>query len=653
MDDDSDTAFNNLKNTDVGLSETLINANESKKTFKQLVLTVLFTLLTVVTAFIPGLSDVLDISLKSFFTLGAVIMGYQVYHKAAKDICKKRITTDVMLTFCTFVSFLFAIFTGLHMFNNAIIINSDFYFVVTVINLCGMLFGNYVKSKLGKRSGDAVAKLRDFIPKKVEIVREGIVETVDFKSIQPNDIAKIMPGEKIPFDGLVVEGITKVDESALTGKNIPVNKTVGNTVYAGSINKYGEIVIKCLYNPEENLVSRIIKSAQKEFEGSFKRKNITERTTEKYFAFVFVISLAIGILFKVLHFAPIDALMFSVMTFILACPMSFAFTEPLLLACVISKAGKDDIVFKNPEVVAFLNDSDIFAFDKEGTLTNGEHTITDFCILGDFSEKEILEYAASIESVTDHPICDAIFDYAFLQGVSPVKPESVVMLDDGVIKAVVSGKEVALGESLIFDDVVDKYINLYNKLKKEGKTVAFISVDSKPAAIIAAKDSYRVGAVEFMKFLSDNGIEIHCLADADSNAENFPDTRAKIIKSLKSKGKTVVMIGDGVNDTLAFLSSDIAITVGNANDTALEAADVVIESNDFSDIVKAINIGNAYKKIAWQNIAAAITVSFILLGGAFASVLSGLNFLGLEVILADLICVLTVLINTRRIVRDK
>jgi len=656
MDDDSDTEFNflNDKNQDVNLCGNIIKTEESIKAFKRLAACALFAFLTVVTAFVPGLSDELDFLLKSVFTVCTIIIGYNVCKKAAKDVFKKKITAEVMLTVCTFLSFAFAIFTALHILKDTIIINSDFYFVVAVINMCGMLFGDYVRNRLKNRSEYTLEKLRDFLPDEIRVMRDGYEKIIEFKDILPDDIARVLPGEKIPFDGIVVDGVTTVDESALTGKNIPVSKSADSNVYAGSINKYGEIVIKSLHTAEDNLVSKLIKSSQKELAKGSCRKNITERTTEKYFVFVLLLSLIIGIVFKTLHFSTIDSLLFAVMSFILACPMTFAFAEPLLLACVISKSNKENIVFKNPEVVAYLNDSNIFAFDKEGTLKTGEYAVTDFHVLGDFLEKDVLKYAASVELVTDHPICDAVFDYAFLRGISPEKPEGVTMFDDGTIRAIVSGKEVLLGERVIFDgEGIDKYLNIYEKLKKEGKMVAFISVDSKPAAIIAAKDSYKEGAVEFMKFLADKGIEVHCLTDANKNAENFPDVRAKTIKSLKSKGKTVVMIGDGVNDTLAFLYSDIAIAAGSANDTALEAADVVIASDDFSDIVKAINIGNSYKKIAWMNIAFTITVSLALLSGAFVSLLSGLNYLGLEVLLAAAICVLTVLINTRRIVRDK
>jgi len=660
MDDDSDTAnsfVNNVETVDDSFNGILVNTPESKSAFKRLIICSVFAFLTVVTVFVPGLNVLVDTSLKALFTVCSIAAAYKVYLKAIKDIFKKKITADVVLGVCTFVSFVFAIFTGFHLFKDAILINSDFYFVVTVINLWAMMLGAYLKTRLKNRSADALAKLDGFLPEKVRILAEGHEEIVDLKSVRSGSYAKVLPGETIPFDGIVVEGETSVDESALTGKDIPVDKVKDDIVYAGGINKYGEITVKSLYNGRESLVFRLIQSAKRELENGPEQKSITERTSEKYLILITLLSAVIGAVFAWLHFAPVDALLFAVMTFILACPMTFAFAEPLLLASVVSKANKENVLFRNPEVVTFLNDSGVFVFDKEAVLSTGDYTITDFQILGDFHENEVLEYASGIESVTEHLMSDAIFDYIFSKGIPQVIPDEVTKLDNGAVKAVMSGKEIVFGDRLSFDDkFFEKYLNMCEKLEKEGKIIAFLSVDSVPAAIIAAKDSYKPGALEFINYLDSKGIEIQSFASnyiSDDEKESFPDARVGKIKALKSKGKTVVMIGDGVNDALSFVSADIAISVGNENLARFDTADVVIPSNDFSDIVKALNIGNAYKNIAKQNIVSAIAVNIILLIGAFASVFSGYSYIGPEVLVAALISIFTVFVNTRRIMKDK
>ena len=323
----------------------------------------------------------------------------------------------------------------------------------------------------------------------------------------------------------------------------------------------------------------------------------------------------------------------------------------------------ENIIIQNPNVVSVLNSTDVFAFDKSGTLTVGEHIITDVYTFGGHTEKQVLEYAVSIESVTDHPLSDAIFEYAFSQGISEKKVDDLKTLGGEGVRAVIDGKEVLLGDYTIFD-MPTECEAVYKKLLDEEKTVAFMVIDSVPAALIAAADSYKEGALELLAALKKSGIKTHLLADdvlegTDTLAceiyedgdvsESFPDVKALRIKSIKSAGNSVAMVGDGINDTVALIIADVAISVGTATAAALEASDIIIKSDNLSDIMKVINLSKLYTSISQQNIVLSTVFNLLLIPFVLLTGVRGMLHLSESVLIVAVLSVFAVIINTLRV----
>lgn len=671
MDDGSDTAYSILnkqeKSDSIRFYDILIKTNEGKSAFVRFAVCTVFSLLTIISSILPAMPYVLEIFFKEFFCLCAMVTSIGVYIRGVKQIFKLRITADVLAMLCTLVSYSFAVITGMHWFEGGITVDNDFCFIITTIVLSGMMFGDFVKNGLKNRSHDAVDRLCEFIPKNVEILRDGQIVKTKFESICRGDCAKIFPGDKIPFDAVVVEGETTVDESALTGESAPVKKEKGNNVYAGSINKYGEITIESVGNAENCLIYKLICMAKKELENEFERTGITEKALGIYLplAVLFSVIIAISCFFKGAGIAV--AVAAGAMCFSLSCPVAIAFAEPILSLMMVSKAYKNNILIQNPNTVAVLSDIDVFAFDKSGTLTRGEHIVTDVYTLEGYSENEILEYAVSIESVTEHPISDAIFEYAYSRGISEKRVDNLKDICSSGVKAVIDGKDICFGDYSFFEkEVFEKYESVYQKLNSENKTVAFITVDSIPAAIIAAEDSYKPGVSKLITTLNKSGIEVQMLVDEqkesntsesiyteESNfSESFADVKALKIKSIKAEGKSVAMVGDGINDTVALIAADVGISVGGATAAALEAADIVLFTDDVSDIIKVLKLGKLYHKTAMQNIILSLIFNFLLLIAGGLSDLFGFVHLSEPVIATAVVSVLSVFVNTWR-VRNK
>ena len=581
-----------------------------------------------------------------------MLTAFNVYLRGVKAFLKRKPTTDLLSAVCTFASYAYAVVTGFHWFESGVILDNDFCFIITVTVLTGMLFGDFVKSGLKSRSNDAVERLCEFVPERIEIFRNGQTVNVEFEYVRRGDYAKVLPGEKIPFDAVVEKGETTVDESPLTGESTPVAKAAGSKVFAGSINKYGEITVKSVCNGEDCLICRLIRMAKNELDLEEERNGITERAIGFYLPFVVIFALVIGFGAKVMGFAVSDAVAVGTVVFGLACPVALAFVEPVLTLMIVNKAYKSKILIQNPNVVSILNDVTVFAFDKSGILTDGEYEISDVIVFEGFSEQKITEYAISIESASNHPISDAIFDYAYKKGIQAKKLENIEILGNGSIKAIVDGSEVCFGDYPLFE-IPTAYEAVYDRLKNDDKLITVITVNSKIAAIIAAKESYKPEVEKIISKLENDGIKAHILSEytrkADALEDSFPDAKADKIRDLKSEGNCVAMIGDGINDTVALISADVGISVGSATPAALEASDIIIASDDISDIVKVINYSKLHKKTAKQNIALSIAFNLILLLSSLFMEFYRMAELSKPVLLTAFVSVLLVFINTWRV----
>lgn len=645
MDSDSDTAFNNYENFNGSFYDVLIKTKSGKCSFKRFLLCVFFALCTIVCALVPGLNYSLEFVLKALFCLLAMLTAYNVYLSGIKAAFKRKPTTDLLSTVCTLVSYVYAIITGFHWFENGVILDNDFCFIIIVTVLTGVLFGDFVKNGLKNRSNDAVERLCEFIPENIEVFRDGQSVSIEFEYVRSGDCAKVMPGDKIPFDAVVQSGETMVDESPLTGKITPVKKELGSKVFAGSINKYGEIIIKSTCSGDECLISRLIRIAKNELEFEEERNGLTERIISFYLPFVVFFALIVALGTKIIGFTVYDAIASGSVVFGLTCPVALAFVEPLLTLVFVSKAYKSNILIQNPNVVSTLNEVNAFVFDKNGTLIDGEYELSDIIVFKGFSEEKIIEYAASIESVSNHPICDAIFNYAYDKGIQAKKLEILETADSSYIKAKIDGEEICFGNYLEFKEIkIDGKI--YEKLKNENKIVTVITVNSVAAAVIAAKAGYKPGAEKVMSYLKNTNIKTHMLSENDKSSLSLPDEKTEKIKSLKKSGDCVAMIGDGINDTVALILADVGVSVGNATPAALEASDIILASDDISDILKVMEFSKLYKKMAKQNIILSIVFNFILLVISLFMEFYGMIELSGPVLLTAFISVVLVLLNT-------
>ncbi|BBG65314.1 lead, cadmium, zinc and mercury transporting ATPase [Hydrogenimonas sp.] len=488
-----------------------------------------------------------------------------------------------------------------------------FWELATLIDI--MLIGHYIEAKSVLGAADALEELVKMMPKTAMRVKpDGGLEEVGVDELQKGDIILVRPGEKVPADGKVEEGESMTDEAFLTGESKPVYKKPGSDVFMGSTNIDGALRIKITKSGQESYLSQVIELVKEAQQSRSKTQDLANRAA----AWLFYAATAVGAVTFAVWAAiasPMDAVLRSVTVLIIACPHALGLAVPLVVAISTSIAAGNGILIRNREAFETLKDIDAICFDKTGTITEGKLSVSDVIALDD--EKSLLRYAASIEQNSEHIIAKAIVKHAANEGVEPVKATDFTAFPGIGAKAKVEGHSVAVGGPQI---LLKESLELPEELKKYEKsesTKVWVAIDGKVVGVILLKDTIRETSVEAVKTLKALGIETWMLTGDNEavakdvaeksgldhyKADLLPDEKLKLIKEIRENGKTVAMVGDGINDAPSLLTADIGIAVGAGTDIAIESADIILTKSDLYSVVPAIKLSRAtYRKMV-QNL---------------------------------------------------
>ncbi len=496
------------------------------------------------------------------------------------------------------------------------------YFDTSAVIITLILFGKYLEAGAKSRAGEAIKKLMGLQPRTARVVREGVEQDIPIEDVEVGDLVIVRPGEKIPVDGIIRSGYSSVDESMLTGESLPVEKRSGDTVIGATINKTGTFTFEALKVGRETTLSQIIRMVQ-EAQGS---KAPIQRLAD-YISSIFVptvigIGLATFALWYLLGPAETRfgfALLNFIAVLIIACPCAMGLATPTAIMVGTGKGAENGILFKNAESLERLQKVDTIVLDKTGTLTRGEPKVTDIVHSG-VSPEELLFFAAGAEKGSEHPVADAIVNAAVERGIELSAPEEFQALPGHGVSARINGRSVLLGnERLMMESGIslNGLIDSAAVLSSQGKTAMFVAIDGKAAGIIAVADTLKEHSKEAVAMLRGLGIDAVMLtgdnkktAEAIANelgisnviAEVMPQDKMDIIKRLQQGGKTVAMVGDGINDAPALTQADIGIAIGTGTDVAIEASDVTLIKDDLRTVVTAIRLSRKTMKTIKQNL---------------------------------------------------
>ncbi len=479
-----------------------------------------------------------------------------------------------------------------------------------------MLAGHWIEMKSVMRASSAMDKLKELMPDQAHRITDSGTEDVKTDQLEQGDKILVKPGEKIPADGVVYEGKSSVDESVLTGESKPVEKKKDDEVVGGSINGQGSLKITVSNSGENSYINKVVDMVQK----AGKEKSKTQHLGDRAAFWLTIIAVSVGVITLASWLlAGRDfnfALTRMVTVMVIACPHALGLAIPLVVAISTSAAANNGLLIRNRTSFENARKVDVVVFDKTGTLTEGNYGVTRFeSLSNDLDNKQVLEYAASLEKESEHPIATGIVKKAKEEELELQDVAEVENMTGEGIKGKIEGKDIKIVSPVYLDK--NNIETNHRDKPKETETLVYVLIDEQPAGFIALEDSLRETARDTISRLKKMNIKSYILTGDNEAiakgiagelelegyfAEVMPDKKQDKIKELQQHNRFVAMVGDGVNDAPALAQANIGIAIGSGTDVAAETADVVLVENDLNDVIKVINFGKATHSKMIQNL---------------------------------------------------
>lgn len=547
-------------------------------------------------------------------------VGKQFYVGAYKALKNKSANMDVLVALGTSAAYFYSLYLSIRSIGE--MYHPDLYYETSAVLLTLIILGKLFEAKAKGRSSEAIKKLMGLQAKTAVIERNCLEQEIPIEEVMIGDVIHVKPGEKIPVDGIIIEGNSSVDESMLTGESIPVDKSAGDEVIGATINKNGFLKIKATKVGKDTTLAQIIKVVE-EAQGS---KAPIQRLADKISGvFVpFVVSVAF-ITFVIWYFVVTpgdfaESLENMISVLVIACPCALGLATPTSIMAGSGRAAEFGILFKGGEYLEQTHQIDAVVLDKTGTVTNGMPVLTDVILASGQEEKEILSFVASSEKQSEHPLAEAIVNGILQKGVSLKEVSEFQAMPGKGIKAIVDGKEVLVGtKKLMTDHNIDISEAMSEKelLEKQGKTAMLIAIDGAYVGIVAVADTVKDTSKESISRLKEMGLEVYMITGDNEQtaqaiakqvgiehviAEVLPEEKAIEVKKLQHAGKKVAMVGDGMNDAPALAVADIGMAIGTGTDVAMEAADITLIRGDLNSIADAIYMSKMTIRNIKQNL---------------------------------------------------
>ncbi|WNF35345.1 heavy metal translocating P-type ATPase [Bacillaceae bacterium IKA-2] len=540
--------------------------------------------------------------------------GLQFYRGAYKSLRGGSANMDVLVAMGTSAAYFYSVWLVLQ---GEVML----FFETSAIIITLILLGKLLEARAKGRTSEAIKKMMGLQAKKAVVIRDGLEREIAIEDVTINDIVVVKPGEKIPVDGIIVEGYTTIDESMLTGESIPVDKSIDDEVIGATINKHGSFKMKATKVGKETVLAQIIKVVE-DAQGS---KAPIQRLADIISGYFVPTALLIAIIsFVTWYFFLGASFQVALINFtavlVIACPCALGLATPTSIMVGTGRGAENGILYKGGEHLERAYKTDTIVLDKTGTITKGEPELTDVMTVAGWERNELLRLTASIEKGSEHPLGQAIVKAAQNEEIKFDEVSRFEALPGYGLKAELNGKEVFIGtrkllrENNIEFSLLEKEMT---RFEEDGKTVMLISVAGLTAGIIAVADQVKDSSKEAVDQLKKMGYTVIMLTGDNERtaqaiakqvnidhvfAEVLPNKKADKIKELKDSGKKVIMVGDGINDAPALALADIGMAIGTGTDVAMEASDITLMRGDLRSIPEAIKLSRATMRNIKQNL---------------------------------------------------
>lgn len=549
-----------------------------------------------------------------------LIAGSKFYSVGFKALLHRSPTMDSLIAIGTSAAVIYSLYSTYKIWMGDFMAMDGLYFESAGVIITLILLGKSLEAVSKGKTSEAIKKLMGLAPKTATVIQDGKEMEIPIDEVEVGDILLVKPGEKIPVDGEVIEGLTSVDESMLTGESIPVEKQPGDKVIGASLNKNGVIKFKATQVGSDTALARIIKLVE-DAQGS---KAPIAKMADIVSGYFVPIVMAIALLAGLAWFLSGESVVFSLTIFIsvlvIACPCALGLATPTAIMVGTGKGAEYGILIKGGEALEITHKINAIIFDKTGTLTVGKPEITDIIPTEAMERTRLLQLAASAEKGSEHPLGEAIVRGAEKEGIGLLPVERFKAIPGHGIEVVIEGLSVLLGNRKLMIDrgiILSPLESESDRLASEGKTPMYVSVDGALAGIIAVADVVKESSARAIKRLHDMGIMVAMItgdnrrtAEAIARqvgidrvlAEVLPQDKAAEVKKLQQEGHKVAMVGDGINDAPALAQADIGIAIGSGTDVAMESADIVLMRNDLMDVPTAIQLSKSTIRTIKQNL---------------------------------------------------
>lgn len=543
-------------------------------------------------------------------------VGWRFYRGFWDGIKAKASNMDTLIAIGTSAAYLYSLAVTLA--PNSFPFKSV-YFETSAVIITLILVGRLLETRTKERASEAVMKLLDLRPRTAKVLRSGknspgqvYEEEVEIpvEEIKEGDKLVVRPGESIPTDGIITDGSSTLDESAITGESIPIDKSTGDEVIGGTINKTGLLKIKATKIGQDTVLSQIVKLVEEARTGKAQMQRLVDQVAKYFVPAIVITALGVGLGW---YFIGGIGFTYSLLAFvsvmIIACPCALGIATPAALMMGSGKAAEFGVLFKGGEYLEIASKVNTIVFDKTGTLTEGRPSVTDVYDISGIGQKELLRLAAIAESGSEHPLGQAVVRGAKKGNIIP-NPESSEAIPGQGLRAEYEGHVVLIGTRKLMSEyaipvpeVVEAKLREFENV---GKTAVLVSLDSKLSGIISIADTTKEGAMEAIEALKSMNKEVIMLTGDNERtakyigskigidrviAQVLPQQKEEVISKLKSEGRKVAMVGDGINDAPALATADLGVAIGSGTDVAKETGGIILIKDDVRDVVTALELG--------------------------------------------------------------